>query len=89
MSKLSNEKIKKLKEEILTLLYHNDLKAMFTKDIASSLIRDEEFIKKLLTELKNNDLVIEVSRSKNGYEYTKWKRWALSSKAREAYKQLI
>jgi predicted transcriptional regulator len=89
MSKLSNEKIKKLKEEILTLLYHNDLKAMFTKDIANSLIRDEEFIKKLLIELKNDNLVIEVSKSQNGYEYAKWKRWSLSSKTREAYKQLI
>jgi predicted transcriptional regulator len=89
MSKLSDNKIKKLKEEILTLLYHNDLKAMFTNEIASSLIRDEEFIKKLLLELKNDNLVIEVTKSKNGYEYTKWKRWSLSPKAREAYKQLL
>lgn len=89
MSKLSVQKIKKLKEEILTLLYHNDLKAMFTNEIASSIIRDEEFIKRLLTELKNDNLVIEVSKSKKGYEYSKWRRWSLSSKAREAYKQLL
>ncbi len=89
MSKLSLNKIKKLKEEILTLLYHNDLKAMFTNEIASSLIRDEEFIKKLLSELKNDGLVVEISKSKEGYEYAKWRRWSLSHKAREAYKQLI
>lgn len=89
MSKLSEQKIKKLKEEILTLLYHHDLQAMFTNEIASSLIRDEEFIKKLLLQLKNDCLVIEVTKSKEGYEYVKWKRWALSQKAREAYKQLL
>lgn len=89
MSKLSSKKIKKLKEEILTLLYHNDLKAIFTNEIASSLIRDEEFIKKLLTELKNDNLVLEVSKSKEGHEYSKWRRWTLSQKTREAYKQLL
>lgn len=89
MTKLSNEKTQKIKEEILSILYHNTLKAMFTNSIAQELIRDEEFTKKLLLELKKEGLIDEIKRSKEGYEYCKWRRWKLSSKALEAYKNLV
>ena len=89
MSKLSEDNIKKIKEEILSLLYHNNLKAMFTNSISQELIRDEEFVKRLLLELKNEDLVIEVKKSHKGAEYSRRRRWQLSPKALEAYKGLI
>lgn len=89
MSKLSEEKIKKIKEEILSLLYTNNLKPMFTNEIAKHLIRDEEFIKRILLELKKEDLVREIKKSQKGAKYRRWRRWALSKKAYEAYDTLI
>lgn len=86
MSKLSPDKIKKIKEEIISLLYNNALKAMFTNEIASHLIRDEEFIKTILKELKKEGLVQEVEKSQKGKEYLRWRRWALSKSTFEAYK---
>ena len=89
MSKLSEDKIKRLKEEILSLLYHNNLKAMFTNSVSHELIRDEEFIKRLLLELKKEELVIEIRKSHKGHEYSRRRRWQLSKKALEAYKGLL
>lgn len=88
MSKVSQKTIDRIKEEILSLLYHNSPVALFTNKIANELIRDEEFIKRLLLELKEQDLVKEVKKSKNGKEYRRRRRWNLSQKAFEAYKGL-
>ncbi len=89
MSKLSEKKIKKIKEEILSLLFSNNLKPMFTSEIAYNLIRDEEFIKKLLFELKKERLIIEIDKSPKGHKYSKWRRWTLNSQTYKAYKQLL
>lgn len=89
MSKLSQEKIKKIKEEIISLLYTNNLKPMFTNEVANHLIRDEEFIKRILLELKKEELVKEVKKSQKGSEYQRWRRWALTNKTYEAYNKLI
>lgn len=89
MTRLSKEKTQKIKEEILSIIYHNSPKAMFTNSIAQELIRDEEFTKRLLLELKREGLVNEIKKSKEGYEYCKWRRWKLSQKTQEAYKNLI
>lgn len=89
MSKLSETKVRMIKEEILSLLYSKSPKPLFTNEIAKHLIRDEEFIKRLLIELKKNNLVKEVNKSANGYKYIRWRRWTLSSKAYTAYKTLV
>jgi len=84
MSKLSEEKVKKIKEQVLVELYHQGLKPLFTSEIASLLVRDEEFVKKLLLELKKDGLVVEIDKSASGNKYSKWRRWRLSDKAHKA-----
>lgn len=88
MSKLSQDKIKKIKEQILAELYHQGLKPLFTAEIASSIIRDEEFVKELLSQLKKDNLVQEISKSSKGYSYSKWRRWQLTARAYEAIQKL-
>lgn len=89
MSKLSQDKINKIKEEIISLLYNNNLKPMFTNEIANHLIRDEEFIKRILLELKKEHIIKEVIKSQKGTIYRRWRRWALSQKTYDAYNNLI
>lgn len=89
MSKLSQDKINKIKEEIISLLYNNSLKPMFTNEVANHLIRDEEFTKRILLELKKESIVKEVIKSQKGTTYRRWRRWALSKKTYEAYNTLI
>ena len=88
MSKLSKDKIKKIKEQILTELYQQGLKPLFTAEIASLLVRDEEFIKRLLSQLKKDKLVKEIDKSSRGYSYSKWRRWQLTDSAYEAIGKL-
>ena len=51
------------------------------------LARDEEFIKKLLLEIKKKKLVEEIKKNSEGTTYLKRSRWKLSDKAYLAYKQ--
>ncbi len=89
MSKLSQNKINKIKEEIISLLYNNNLKPMFTNEIANHLIRDEEFIKRILLELKKEGIIKEVIKSHKGTTYRRWRRWALFQKTYDAYNKLL
>jgi len=86
--KISKEKIERIKEEILAILYKNSLKPMFTSDIASELIRDEEFTKSLLLELEKQKLTVSVKKNSEGIDYSRRIRWRLSTKAMEAYQLL-
>jgi len=87
MPQISKEKREKISEQILFYLYSISPESKFTVDIARELARDEEFIKSLLTELKNKNLITEINKSPSGTTYTKRQRWRLSSKAYEAYKK--
>ena len=88
MSKLSEDKLKKIKEQILVELYHQGLKPLFTSELASLIVRDEEFVKRLLKELKKDGLVVEIDKSPQGHTYSKWKRWKLSDNAYKAMQQV-
>lgn len=88
MSKLSEDKLKKIKEQILMELYHQGLKPLFTAELASILVRDEEFVKRLLSQLKKDGLVKEISKSAIGKDYFKWRRWQLTDRAFEAIQKL-
>ena len=55
--KISKEKRDKISEQILLFLYNSFPTQPFTAEIARELARDEEFIKKLLVELKEKGLV--------------------------------
>ena len=84
--KISQEKKEKISEQILALLYSINPKPLFTLHIAKEIARDEEFIKKLLLELKNKKLIVEIKRNPKGIPYIKRSRWKLSEAAYRIYK---
>jgi hypothetical protein len=84
---ISKEKKEKISEQILAHLYLNNPKPIFTFHIAKEIARDEEFVKKLLKELKKKDLVLEITKNSQGVNYLKRSRWKLSDKAYLSYKQ--
>jgi len=83
MSRISEEKIKKIKESIISLLFSKFPYAMSTARIARELVRDEEFIKKILLELEKEKIVKRIAK------YQRKNEWQLSNKAYEAYKNLV
>jgi len=83
--RLSKEKIDKIKEAIIAILYRTSPKPLFTADIALEIIRDEEFTKRVLKELENQKLVVSVDKNPEGIQYSRRLRWRLSTKAYEAY----
>ena len=70
--KISQEKVKKIKEGILSFLFHSSPRAIFTSQIAAELARDEEFSKKLLSELKKDNLVVAIKKNPKGKERVSW-----------------
>jgi hypothetical protein len=88
MSKISEEKQQKIKEEILNLLFHNSPKSLFTSEIASEIIRDEEFVLKLLKDMKKQKLVDHVKNNNRGYEYLIRRKWFMPKETYSAYKKL-
>ena len=86
--KISNTKKEKISEQILAALYSFFPKSYFTSQIAFEVARDEEFTKRLLIELKNKNLVVEIKKNPKGIIYKRRSRWALSDSAYQKYKQL-
>ena len=84
--KISDKKREKISEQILAYLYSVNPKPIFTLHIAQEIARDEEFVKKLLIELKKKNFVIEIKKNPKGIPYTKRSRWKLSEKVYEIYK---
>ena len=85
--KISKEKKEKISEQILALLYSKSPQSIFTSQIAKELARDEEFVKKLLIDLKKKEFVIEITKNPKGKEYARRSRWKLSEKVYILYKQ--
>ena len=85
--KISDLKKDKISEQILALLYSNYPKLLFTSHVASEIIRDEEFIKKLLLNLLKKGFVAEIKRNSKGAIYLRRSRWTLSDRTYEAYKK--
>ena len=84
--KISKEKREKISEQILALLYSVTPKPLFTLYVAQEIARDEEFIKKLLLELKKKKLVVEIKKNPKGVQYIRRSRWKLSDATYKAYK---
>ena len=84
--KISNQKKEKICEQILAFLYSVVPKPVFTVVIAREIARDEEFIKKLLLDLKAKGLVVEIKKNPKGTPYLKRSRWKLSGVAYTSYK---
>ena len=83
--KISDKKKEKISEQIMAFLYSQSPKLFFTVKIAHEMARDEEFIKKLLIELKSKNLVIEIKKNPKGKDYIKRSRWKISDAAFTAY----
>lgn len=89
MSKISEAKKQKIKEDILSFLYENSPRALFTNEIAVSIARDEEFVLDLLKDLNSQNLVVKVTKNGQGKAFLARKRWNLSPQAYNAYKNLL
>lgn len=87
--RLSQEKRDRIAEQILSFLYHTHPQSKFTAELARELARDEEFIKAIMFELKEKNLVIAVKKNPKGQFYSRRIRWRLSNQAYSAYKQHI
>ena len=83
--KLSKEKRRKISEQVLSYLYHIFPQSAFKAEIAREIARDEEFIKDLMFELKDKELVLLIKKNPKGDLYSRRQRWRLSNKAQEAY----
>ena len=86
--KLSKVKRDKISEQILSLLYHQFPKSLFTAEIARELVRDEEFIKTIMFELKEKTLVTAIKKNSLGEVYSRRIRWALAPQAHKAYQSI-
>lgn len=83
--RLSKEKIEKISEQILSLLFHSFPRQLFTAEIAKEIARDEEFIKNLLYDLKDKNLVMAIKKNEEGKDFIRRVRWQLTSPAYQAY----
>jgi hypothetical protein len=83
--RLSREKKDKIAEQVLMHLYQSFPKQLFTSEISKEIARDEEFIKNLMLELKDKNLVIAVKKNESGKDFIRRIRWQLSGPAYQAY----
>ena len=84
--KISDKKKDRISEQILAFLYSLSPKPEFPFRIAQEVARDEEFVKKLLLELKKKNIVVEINKNPKGERYLKRSRWGLTDAAYRAYK---
>lgn len=85
--KISEKKREKIFEQILLYLYSIGPRPAFTAHIGRETARDEEFVKKLLLELKKKGLIIEIKKNPKGITYKRRSRWKLSEKTYNTYKK--
>ena len=84
--KISEGKREKISEQILAHLYSVNPKPLFTLHIAREIARDEEFIKKILLNLKKKNFVIEIKKNPQGIPYLQRSRWKLTDEVYKIYK---
>ncbi len=87
--KISKEKKEKISEQILAFLYSCNPAPLFTCHIAREIARDEEFIKKILSELKKNKLIIEIKKNPQGIDYKTRSRWKMSDEVYQVYRNKL
>lgn len=84
MVRLSEETVKLLKEDILSILNENPSRSRFTKEIAKELRRDKGFTLKLILEMKELNWV-EEAYGKNARGNRK--RWRISKELLKAWNE--
>ncbi|NUN11085.1 hypothetical protein HUU53_00365 [Candidatus Micrarchaeota archaeon] len=77
MSKISQKTFQKLAENTLGILYEHYPRAYSTTALANELVRDNEFVLKILLFLEKNGYVERKGK--------KWQRWILTKQAKEKY----
>ena len=87
--KLSQKKRDKISEQILLYLFQNFPQQPFTAKIARDIARDEEFVKKLLFELKDKGLVTPIRKNSQGVYFSRRIKWRLTNKVYELYKKKL
>ncbi len=87
MPQISEKNKEKIQEQIILFLYSIFPKQVFTVDIAREIIRDEEFVKSLMLDLAKKGFVVKINKNSQGVQYKQRRRWRLSNKIYEAYKQ--
>lgn len=87
--KISKEKKERVSEQILGFLFSQSPKPIFTAHIAKEIARDEEFVKKLLYDLKKKNLVSEIKKNPEGVPYIRRSRWKLTDKTYLIYKKSV
>ncbi len=85
MPRISETKIEKISEQILSYLFGVFPKLVFTVDVARELARDEEFVKRLLLGLEAKGAVVRVGKNAKGEDYLARMRWRISNRAHEFY----
>ncbi len=85
--KISKEKKDKISEQILAHLFSISPQSTFTSHIAREVARDEEFTKKILSELKKRGLILTINKNSKGKDYLKRTRWKLSPEVFEIYQR--
>ena len=88
MSKISNNTINLLKDDIISILFEDQLKPLLTIQIARELRRDKEFTKKLLLELKNKGILNEIKKNNKGKDYLKRSKWLIKPDIVNKYNEL-
>lgn len=85
--RLSEDKKKRISEQILNLLYVNFPDPLFTVKISQEIIRDEEFTKNLLLYLEKKNLLKKIQENPQGIKYKKRIRWTITNKVYKFYKE--
>lgn len=85
--KISKSKEEKISEQILAYLFNQSPKSIFTSYIAAEMARDEEFVKRLLLELKKKNLIQEIKKNASGETYLRRSRWKLTDQTYSYYKK--
>tara|TARA_Y100000310_G_C20647108_1_gene797263 strand:+ start:1271 stop:1543 length:273 start_codon:yes stop_codon:yes gene_type:complete len=85
--RLGQTKKDKIAEQILSFLYHSFPNQPFTAEIAREVARDEEFIKTLLFDLKEKQLVIPIRKNAKGQIFSRRLKWRLSNKVYDVYSE--
>ena len=86
--KISLIKRDKIKEQIISVLFNHSPLALFTADVASEIARDEEFVKIILQEMKEQGFINLINMNQNGTLYRRRMRWILNSQTYESYKKI-
>ncbi len=84
--RLSQTKKNRIIEQIILFLYHSFPREPFTAQVAREIARDEEYVKRILFELKEKGITVSIMKNNKGEPFSRRLKWRLSSKAYEIYK---